>query len=237
MTDDASSHLRPRGPEPSREDILIGRVVDGEAFQSDWDALHALAAADGGVWERLGRAQHAHARLEREVSDVIAVAELIDAPVHDLPSSLPLGLRLRHYGGWAAAAVLTMALVGQGWLGLGPGGNAGPIINQSAGFPVPGAGRSVDPDAALDQYVRSGLAAGRVVGEMPTMFISDRPLENGQGHEVFYVRPILERATVTDLQFMRVQDDEHGTPRIIPVRPVPAVGGQGSVSPQPRRPI
>ncbi len=194
--------------QPVREDILIGRVVDGEAFASDWEELERLAVSDAGVWERVGRAQRIHARLEHEVEDAIAVVELIDLP----RGIVPIGRfsRLRQYGGWAAAALLGFALVGQGWLGqswTGPNNTAG--LNPISG--------QMNPDDALAQYMKSGAASGRVVSEMQPFLVQSRELGPGQGQEVWYIRPILERAHVTDVSVMCVQRDENGTPLLIPV--------------------
>lgn len=223
MTTDSFNPLRPDSVEPTREDVLIGRVVDGEATTADWDALETIARADGTVWERLGRAQRAHARLEREVEDAIAIAELIDVPS---PHSLAVHTfqsRFRQWGGWAAAAVIGLAWIGAaGFTGSPKPGNvaglAGPTVQE------------MTPDALLDQYIRRGLATGRVVGEMPAMLVNTQDLGGGQGKEVWFVRPILERTNVSDVSLLSVQMDEHGMPRYVPMT---LPGGTGT---QPNRP-
>lgn len=197
--------------EPTREDVLIGRVVDGEASTADWDSLETIARTDAAVWERLGRAQRTHARLEREVEDAIAVAELIDVPSAHAISITSFQTRMRQWGGWAAAAVIGVAWIGfSGITGSGrPGGPiAGGSFNQV---------QELSPDDLLSQYMRKGTALGRVVSEMPTMLVEARDLGDGRGKEVFFVRPILERTTVTDLAILSVQKDEHGTPRYVPI--------------------
>ena len=97
-----------RLPEPSREEVLITRIVDGEAFEDDWREFERLATDDAKIWERLARAQREHDRLVRNVSDAIAIAELVDIPsagVH----SFALMARIRQYSGWAAAATRACA--------------------------------------------------------------------------------------------------------------------------------
>lgn len=210
--------------EPTREDVLIGRVVDGEASTADWEALDALAATDPGIWERLGRAQRIHARLERDVEDSIAIAELIDLPREHIAAA-SLSFRFRQYAGWAAAAALGVALLGSLGLNLvtrptGPGMNAG--------F-TPVSAQPLSPDEALDQYVRTGLASGRVLGEMPAMLVETRPAPQGAGQEVLYVRQILERKFVTDVTVVSVETDEHGVQRFVPLRPA-ALQSQGGAS-------
>lgn len=201
------------GFEPTREDVLIGRVVDGEASAGDWDSLEGIARTDGAVWERLGHAQRAHARLEREVDDAIALAELIDVPSAHTLAINTFHSRLRQYAGWAAAAVVAVA-----WLsyqGLGPSIGAG----QVAGVQLPRDEvlRQTPPEQLLAQYVKSGLAKGRVLGEMPTVFVDSRDLGAGQGKEVWFLRQILERIEVTDMAVVSVQMDEHGTQRFVPL--------------------
>ncbi|MBL8747231.1 MAG: hypothetical protein JNK58_12860 [Phycisphaerae bacterium] len=194
--------------EPTREDVLIGRVVDGEASTSDWDSLERIAGADASVWERLGRAQRTHARLEREVEDAIALAELIDLPSEGSIASHGFNARLRQWGGWAAAAVLGVA-----WLSIsgitgsvGPGGNIAGVT-----------ARELSPDELLSQYMNKGQAQGRVMGEMEPMLVDARDLGANKGKELIFVRPIIERAFVTDVSVMSVQKDEHGTPRYVPM--------------------
>lgn len=209
--------------EPTREDVLIGRVVDGEASAPDWDALEVIARSDAAVWERLGRAQRAHARLEREVEDAIALAELIDVPSARVLAITGFHSRLRQYAGWAAAAVIGVAWLGAARLGV-PGFSPAPGSSQVAGVPLQPRDvlRDVSPEQLIDQYVRSGLARGNVVGEMPAVFVDARDLEGGKGKEVWFMRQILERRTVTDMSVVSVQLDENGTPRYVPQEPVKA---------------
>lgn len=192
--------------EPTREDVLIGRVVDGEASTSDWDALERIAGTDSAVWERLGRAQRTHARLEREVEDAIAIAELIDLPAEGSIASLGFNARLRQWGGWAAAAV-----VGVAWISMSGITGSGVPGSQIAGMP-----RELSPDELLSQYMNKGQAQGRVMGEMEPMLVDARDLGDSR-KEVIFVRPIIERTLVTDLSVMSVQRDEHGTARYVPV--------------------
>lgn len=218
--------MGPADFEPTREDVLIGRVVDGEASSSDWEALERIASGDVTLWERVGRAQRTHARLEREVEDAIAIAELIEAPSPRVLAGQSLSMRIRQYGGWAAAAAVALA-----WVSLQRPGSTSlmPSTGETAGLaalPV-----SLTPDQALAQYVRAGQADGRVLGEMQPMLVSTRALGEGQGKEVWYVRPILERATVTDLNVLSVGLDEHGTPRYFPVPIAPAAQQPDAATP------
>lgn len=202
MTNVASN---PGAYEPTREDVLIGRVVDGEAFASDWEALEKLAGADGGVWERLGRAQRSHARLERDVEDAIALADLVEIP-RAAVASQSMNLRIRQYGGWAAAAALALA-----WAGL-----SGVLPVRSGN--TAGLGPSLSADEAYEQYVDRGTTSGRLIRELPLQLVQARDLGEGRGKEVLYYRMLLERRTVPDVSVLSVQSDEHGDPRLVPMK-------------------
>lgn len=226
----------PGAYEPTREDVLIGRVVDGEAFASDWEALEKLAGADGGVWERLGRAQRSHARLERDVEDAIALADLVEIP-RVAVATQSMNMRIRQYGGWAAAAALALAWAGlSGVLPMGGAGGQASSLGPT-GQPM----ATLSPDAAYEQYVERGTSSGRLVRELPLQLVQARDLGEGRGKEVLYYRMLLERRTVPDVSVLSVQSDEHGDPRLVPMRiearirrePPPADPGE---VPAPRRP-
>ena len=44
-------------------DILISRVIDGEATPEDWTAMRAMAERDASIWGDLVAAQQDHAEL------------------------------------------------------------------------------------------------------------------------------------------------------------------------------
>lgn len=206
--------------EPTREDILIGRVVDGEATPSDWGELEHMSRADAALWQRLAHSQRAHARLERAVEDEIAVAELVELPE---PVNVIASFRSRWqlWGGWAVAAGLALA-----WLGAGNG----PVMLRT-----PTGGGPANPDTAslvqasgslddmLAQYIDKGRQNDRVVNVMPLQLIGTRELEPGKGTEVLFGRTIVERMIVTDLRPLRVLTDESGKAHQVigsqPIRP------------------
>jgi len=200
--------------EPTREDVLIGRVVDHEATPSDWQRLDEIAGGDPGVWARLGRAQRAHARLRIAVDDAIAGAELVEIPdgrAHK-PGRRSVAARLAGVGGWAIAAALGLAL-------LGPALDRADRNGLSAGMQNAGVTllSQASPEEAYTQYVASGLASGSVVSEMPTLVLEERPLPDGTGSEVYVVRRVVERVTVNGLSHYTFAPDEFGQLRLTPV--------------------
>lgn len=187
---------------PTREEILIGRVVDGEATGADWSELDALARGDGAVWTRLAGAQRSHADLARAVDDELTVAELTEPPGRvTLAAQGAVSYRWRVYSGWAAAAAVALTWATASGLGIAPR--------------VPGVTTSsLGPDALLTQYMDSGKAQGRVLGELPMVMIETTPVsavgEDGQRVEVVYIRRVLERAVVNGVYTLG--QDEHGDP-------------------------
>jgi len=216
----------PHSDLPTREDVLIGRVVDGEASDSDWTDLERLARADADIWKRVAHAQRAHARLERAVEDAIAVAELVDLPTYH-PARAFWG-SMRSSLGWAVAAVLAIAFVGKFHQYL-PGGNSGgpPIITAGPSL------SSATPDQAYDRYIRSGLANGRVVGEMEPVLIDARQVPGNSGapvHEVIVMRRVVERFAGENLPVYTIKANEHGQPTPIPVELPPKQPTQGGAA-------
>ncbi len=209
MTDHFDDNLHPPHSDlPTREDVLIGRVVDGEATDTDWADLERVARADSDIWKRIAHAQRAHARLERAVEDAIAVAELVDLPTYQ-PARAFWG-SMRSSLGWAVAAVLAIAFVGkfhQYMPGANP--NGPPIITAGPSL------SSATPDEAYDRYIRSGLADGRVVGEMEPVLIEARQVSNAAGaptHEVIVMRRVVERFSGENLPVYTIKTNEHGLP-------------------------
>src|SRR5882724_471238 len=102
----------------SNLDILITRVVDGRATPADWASLDALGAADASVWRELGQAQKADQLLTKVVGEAVAAVERVELPGNTVQIQAQAGLqrRLRKvgaWGGWAAAAAVTLAFIGR----------------------------------------------------------------------------------------------------------------------------
>lgn len=207
--------------DPSREDILVGRVVDSEAGPADWAELEAIAKSDPGLWQRLAQAQRAHARLERAVEDEIAVAELVELPA---PVSVVASFRSRwqSWGGWAVAAAIALVWLGAG---NGPAFLNRPFAGGSGAAPTPGASAAFFDSAAPEQLLQGYLDRGKqnnlVLSQGPLQLIDARELGPGKGKEVIYMRPIYERAVVTDFRAVRVTTDELGQSREFPAETVP----------------
>lgn len=214
-----SNMNQPRDEQPSIErpierEILISRVLDGEASPEDWTAFRALAEQDTSLWGELAAQQQDHAELEAAVRSAIAVADGIEAPIREHAAE-HFAIRVRQAGqwaGWAVAAVLTLAWGVHGQLGTGTQqASLGPIMTPPPTLAEP------TPDEALDLYLTRGAEAGRVVGVMPDLVVMDsRPIEGGDSMEVLYLRQIIERHVIEDAS--EVRRDELGNPIAAPTQ-------------------
>jgi hypothetical protein len=169
----------------------MSRVVDGAAGPADWDALEALALTDSTVWRELALAQRADQLLKAAVREAAAPREHVELPpLGAAHAEHRLKFRLRQvatWGGWAAAAAVTLAFLGFGQVG-GPGVQPASIVPTIT-----------SADQALDKYLDLGKKEGRVIGELP-----DRVMVNAtklpDGHmQVVFVRQIVEKTEVRGL--------------------------------------
>lgn len=226
------------GPTPSdevtREDVLVGRVVDGEASPDDWRELERLASRDSGIWERLANAQRAHERLERAVEDAIAVAELVDLP-GARSKRTAWTVRVRTFGGWAVAACLALALSASMLTppSTQPTQETQPITsnaNQSAQTPeqyytLPNERAGVTQltsNGYYDRYIERGLQEGRVLREVPSVIMGSQTAPDGSV-QLVYMRRVIETAPASAMVVPELHVDETGRPLAVPVKREPSL--------------
>ncbi|HMN42095.1 MAG TPA: hypothetical protein PKE29_14720 [Phycisphaerales bacterium] len=205
-------------------DLLVSRIAGGEASADDWTAFNALAAHTPEAWKSLAQAQRDQHSLSLAVGVALHAADHVDLPGRDAADALfqrgrwrqdashsPAWARARSMGGWAVAAALALAFLGNRFGVINIQDSPGPSNTASVipanYFPIN------NPDDALALYRTQGRQSGRVIAEMPVL-LDSRPATTGRGFEVVYVRQILERAQVNDLY--RFTKDEANRP--IPVR-------------------
>ncbi len=200
-------------------DLLASRIADGEGSREDWVAFSALAERSPQAWEHLARLQRDKQSMALAVGVALHAADRVDLPTRDAAATFfgrgetrTIGWRtLGNLGGWAVAAMLALAWIGSthGLLQV-----RAPATN-TAGLIPAGYERVATPDDAYQLYLDKGTKAGRVVGEVPQLWLMEsRPEATGNGYEVVYVRQIVERARVNDL--VGFAQDENG--RVMPVR-------------------
>jgi len=218
--------------------VGLARVADGAAGPEDWAAFRRLAEADPGVWEEVADLRRHEAALSRAVEAAGSIAEAVELP-HQTWGEETFHRRLssaRAWGGWAAAAalllVLTLGGLPEAGNALHPGPRAG---TERVGRPAapsglaPGseaalvAGAS-DPEDAFQRYLAAGRASGSVVGEVPDrVLLESRPLADGSGVELLYLRQVLERRTVPADQVYQMAEDETGAVRPVRASVLPGV--------------
>jgi hypothetical protein len=185
----------------SQAEMLIGRLIDGEASDADRVAFERLAAAEPQLWRRLAQRQEEAAALSARVREATDVALRIEAPGRERARA-PAWRAAVSYSGWAGVVLLAaawgLALLPRGGTGVDPR-QAGGLRGQSA----------LPPDALLQAY----LEADFIVGEMaPTLLAVE---ERADGRErLRYLRRIEEwvdvdgPAPVNELQELTVSPAE-----------------------------
>jgi hypothetical protein len=202
-------------------DVLISRVVDGESGSGDWAQFRALAEQDPTLWRELAETQREHLDLCAAVASAIKCADDVEAPAHD-EMSRRFSERIRlvgSWGGWAAAAAIILV-----WATGGPAGmldrNQPQTMGNASLSPINPL-KSYTPSEAYHAYLDKGREQGLVVGEVPTVLLEARPVKAGGGYELIYLRQVMERRMVKELN--GVAYDEFGRPAPVPIPQTPII--------------
>ncbi|MEM7164231.1 MAG: hypothetical protein AAF581_02135 [Planctomycetota bacterium] len=208
--------------EPTRDEVLISRVLDARSGSGDWRELELMAEQDPTLWRDLGASLRAEIAVRNAGEEVLDGTRRIDLPfaANDTVRSTPS--RIWRHGvtgsGWLAAIVLLCV-----WLSTGVG------AGKDAAAPLPGGdtlttnklatntlNTTTTFDDALTSYRTVGFEEGRLVDELPMMVVDTQVLESGNDQmEVLYLRRFLERATVNGVYEVGRRDD--GTAVPVPV--------------------
>ena len=195
-------------------DVLLTRVLDGQASPEDWAAFRAMAADDASVWADLADAQQDRAELMMAMANVVQIADRVHAPVEVLTGE-HLTKRFNNaiaWVGWVAAAMLAVGAIvsNNQQSGVYRQPNAQNTSTQQAGlFSI----RS--PEDALKLYLDKGQQTGQVLGEVPDrVLLQTTPGADGKGYDIVYLRQLVERAHVNELY--QLAKDEAG--RSVPVQ-------------------
>jgi len=192
------------------EDILISKAADGAASPEEWDEIRRLGELDATLWDRLAAESRTSALLAHAVEDATSVADEVEIDVSRARTAAHMRFRLRVWSGWAAAAVLAVA-----WLGNAVAGDGALFGGATAGF----TGVS-SADQALERYRALGTAEGRFVEELPMVMVNTQTDPETGRTEVLYLRRILERAEINAMYTAAQEEDGSLTPVpvSIPVR-------------------
>lgn len=220
-------------------DLLITRLVDGRAGSRGWRTFKVTLPADGRLIDDIIDTASDQEALQEAMQEALAphlarsaAMSLADArSTGPQPLTLPAAVnptrstgKVASKAGWAVAACLGLMLLGvivrqtAGPLG-GPAGSSSAPIQQAAGI---GAGLglgSMNSEQLINQYVQVGQQEGKVVSMLPQFIVLEsRPVTGSDGkpagHEVLYVRQVLERAVVDDVY--RLGKSDTGQPVLVP---------------------
>ncbi len=192
--------IEPAGDEAHQpgveDDVLIGRIVDGEATPRDRSRFEHLAASNESLWRTLALRQIDMATLTERLAQHTDSAEYVDV----LPGGRDRG-RLNWTliaSGWAA--VIVVAVVWATNAGNGGHGDLAP------GRPLPAGGaQSTVAPLTPDEHLKKYLAASFVLGELDPILLETQQLGDGR-HRIRFVRRIEEYADV-DLLPRDLADD------------------------------
>ena len=173
--------------DPTREDLLIGRVVDRCERPDDWQELERLFAGDPDLCRQLCATLREDALLRQATAAPLAVADRVEAPPRPRLARVP-GLV-----GWLCAAAFALL-----WLS-------------------PRSARVAPPTAPQPAAPIAGDLAGGTsqLGELPPLLVRSQPTDDGKALRVVTMRRILEENVVQ--QVFSVGADEFGGVQQVPV--------------------
>ncbi len=214
----------------ARQDLLISRIVQGDAGEKEYDELAAIAVEDESIWRKTFESQRDQVALASMMLGAEEVTETVTAPVDAKRRPMPARTvsnvrrpaqphqrrgRLASWTGWAMAALIFLAW-SVGWLqspGINSGSDAARSVQNAGLGPINSASE------ALNEYLRMGRDEGTVLPTEPRRVLVDtRPAQSGQGYELIYVRQIMERSVVPNL-YRYQGEDEQGRPTLVRYKP------------------
>ncbi len=168
-------------------DRMLGRAVNGDHDAMLW--IRVRAANEPGLLEELVLWQADELRLARAARELCVRADRVEA----LPSA---ATRARRGGlGWAVAAMLALALVGE-FIARRPSLSGDSLRANIAGV----TGDFSSTDAAFDAYVATARDRGALIGQVaPPTLVRSRELTDGRGFEIVVVRQVYERRTLPEM--------------------------------------
>jgi hypothetical protein len=175
MDRNSTQHAQSNRDDDLNAEVLIGRIVDGEASPHDTEQFEKLAAIDHSLWRRLALRQQDMAALVVGVEHSTEFAERHDLAIvapHN-PSILNRSIRpswLLAFTGWAALLAVGVVWAAQA---VNDARSKARLANT---LPVLGQPCDMTPDDHLREY----LNAPFVQGEMPTTLLSVEVLPDGR---------------------------------------------------------
>ncbi len=199
-------------PPPSEEDVLLSRLIDGEASAEDREQFDDLAAAEPSLWRRLAAQQQESALLGVVLEEHLGSAMLVelpddrthaaaglaggDSPVETLRGAGHSMTWLAAMVGWAAVLVLSVVLAISGR------GRQAPVLGGTPAGGGDAEGRQFTPE----EHWRLYLQAPFVSEELAPMIRESEQLPNG-GMRLYIIRRIEETYDLTPDQAAAMFDE------------------------------
>ncbi|MHC5112803.1 MAG: hypothetical protein ACYTGP_00070 [Planctomycetota bacterium] len=207
-------------------ELLISRIVDGDADARTWEEIASIAADRPTVWRELAETQRDHSAIQRTMGRAQAVAETVPTPHAGRGTTYglsihtePVAVRPRwwNWSGWAVAALVALAwAVGFNGLPNGPrldgSLEGGPAMHEAGLVPISSA------QDAFREYMSRGQEEGTVLSTEPRrLLVRTAPAPDEGGIEVIFIQQIMERTVVPDLYQLQ-GTDEQGRPSLVQYR-------------------
>jgi hypothetical protein len=189
-------------------DILLSKAVDGIATQEEWAYIQDEATLDPSIWKRLADLTRLQSQLGNALEETLETAGTVELDMNRAHNHHSLSIHVRKWSGWAVAAILALAVVGTKFGLLTPVSNSG----LNAGW----LSADASPEEALEQYRTVGTINGRIVSELPTLFVDVRVDPQTGQQEMFYLRRFLERVAV-DGMYTSDPQGQDVVPVLVPV--------------------
>jgi anti-sigma factor RsiW len=175
-------------------DILISKLVDGEATDEERQRFDHLAAAEPTLWRLLALRQQDMSVLAEEVRNATATIERTDLPQSRawiVPARLSWPLV---FSGWAAVIVLAVS-----WAVVSLAGARAPRAGIEASAPAA-------PRMTAEEHLEAYLRAPYVLGDMQPVVMEVEELSDGRV-AVHFVRRIEEVAFLDPSVDLPVDED------------------------------
>jgi hypothetical protein len=187
----AGDHVTPAA------DVLIGRIVDGEATPADREQFEQSAAANPSLWQTLAHRQQDMMVLSAKMDESTRFADHID-----LPLTLAPGAALRRPWLWAFSGWAALLVVGLFW-GMSQRGH----VDRAS---VDGERVSLPPiEMTPDDHLREYLKAPFVTGQFPASLTYTQELSDGR-LAMSFIRRIEETVIVNPDQYPSIDMDDNG---------------------------
>lgn len=181
----------PHDPELEVE-VLITRLVDGEATDEDRQRFDHLAASEPTLWRQRALRQEDMTILAEQVRDATATMERVALPRRRfIPTRLSLPMA---FSGWAAVLIIAVT-----WVVLTSLNRSGEVRNLDMAT-------SMAPSLSPEDHFEKYLSAPYVLGDMQPLVVEVKELPDGR-IAVHFVRRIEEIAFLDPSAELPVDDE------------------------------